>query len=107
MKKNYLGAFEELIMLTIGVLDNHAYGVSIKEEMYAKTKKKPSIGALYTALQRLERKGMIESWEGGATQERGGRKKRYYKLTASGLEILKAAHEIRNQMFELIVVRPT
>jgi predicted transcriptional regulator len=96
MKKNYLGAFEELIMLTIGVLDNHAYGVSIKEEMYAKTKKK-----------RLERKGMIESWEGGATQERGGRKKRYYKLTASGLEILKAAHEIRNQMFELIVVRPT
>lgn len=106
MKKNYLGEFEELIMLTIGVLDDHAYGISIKDEMYAKTKKRPSIGALHTALQRLEKKGMIESWEGGATQERGGRKKRYYRLTASGLEILTTAHEIRNQLFDLIV-KPT
>ncbi len=93
-------------MLTIGVLDDQAYGISIKDEMYAKTKKKPSIGALHTALQRLERKGMIKSWEGGATQERGGRKKRFYKLTASGLETLKAAHEIRNELFDLMA-KPT
>jgi DNA-binding PadR family transcriptional regulator len=103
MKKNYLGEFEELIMLTIGVLDKHAYGNSIKDEMYAKTNKKPSIGALHTALQRLERKGMIESWEGGATKERGGRKKRYYNLTDSGLEAIKEAHTIRNHLFDLIV----
>jgi DNA-binding PadR family transcriptional regulator len=106
MKKNYLGEFEELIMLTIGALDDHAYGISIKDEMYSKTKKRPSVGALHTALQRLEKKGMVESWEGGATKERGGRKKRYYKLTASGLEILRTTHEIRNQLFDLIM-KPT
>ena len=102
MKKNYLGEFEELILLTIGILKDEAYGVSIKDEMASRTQKKPSIGALHTALQRLERKGLIESWEGGATQERGGRKKRYYKLTATGMEALEYAHEIRNEMFSLL-----
>ncbi len=103
MKKNYLGEFEELIMLTIGVLGDNAYGVSIKDEMIEQTKKKPSIGALHTALQRLENKGMIESWEAGATGERGGRKKRFYKLTSVGMDSLKSANEIRNQMFNMIV----
>ncbi len=97
--KNYLGEFEELILLTIGVLGNEAYGVGIKDEMHERTSKKPSIGALHTGLQRLETKGYIESWEGGATSERGGRKKRYYKLTNLGMETLQKAHEIRNEMF--------
>ncbi len=98
--KNYLGEFEELILLTIGVLGSEAYGVSIKDEMLERTSKKPSIGALHTGLQRLEIKGYIQSWEGGATAERGGRKKRYYKLTNLGMETLKNAHELRNQMFD-------
>ncbi len=102
MHKNYLGEFEELIMLTIGVLGDDSYGVSIKDEMQAQTGKKPSIGALHTALQRLEKKGMVESWEGGATHERGGRKKRYYRLTSMGRDALQSAHEIRNQMFALM-----
>lgn len=103
MHKNYLGEFEELIMLTIGVLGEEAYGVSIKDEMELQTGKKPSIGALHTALQRLEKKGMIHSWEGGATQERGGRKKRFYRLTMDGRKSLEVAHEIRNQMFSLML----
>ncbi len=103
MGKNYLGEFEELIMLAIGVLGDNAYGVSIKDEMQTRTKKKPSIGALHTALQRLENKGLVESWEGGATNERGGRKKRFYKLTIFGLKSLTQAHETRNEMFSLIV----
>ncbi len=103
MKKNYLGEFEELILLAIGVLGDEAYGVSIKDELMVRTKKKPSIGALHTALQRLEKKGYVESWEGGATNERGGRKKRYYRLTSIGLESLASAHEIRNEMFDLII----
>ncbi len=102
MHKNYLGEFEELIMLTIGVLGDASYGVSIKDEMEAQTGKRPSIGALHTALQRLEKKGMIESWEGGATNERGGRKKRFYRLTVAGREALQSAHDIRNQMFALM-----
>ncbi len=100
--KNYLGEFEELILLTVGVLGDQAYGVSIKDEMLERTRKNPSIGALHTALQRLERKGYIKSWEGGATSERGGRKKRYYKLTNLGLGTLTQAHELRNDMFSMI-----
>lgn len=103
MKKNYLGEFEELILLTVGVLGDEAYGVSIKEEMIARTQKKPSIGALHTALQRLEKKGFLDSWEGDPTNQRGGRKKRYYKLTATGLASLESAHEMRNQMFKLMI----
>ena len=98
--KNYLGEFEELILLTIGVLGSEAYGVSIKDKMHERTSKKPSIGALHTGLQRLEHKGYIESWEGGATSERGGRKKRYYRLTNFGMETLKRAHELRNELFD-------
>ncbi len=91
-----------MILLTIGVLGEEAYGVSIKDEMKLRTTKKPSIGALHTGLQRLETKGYIESWEGGATSERGGRKKRYYRLTNLGMETLKKAHELRNEMFDVI-----
>ncbi len=100
--KNYLGEFEELVLLTVGVLGDAGYGVSIKEELQKRTGKKPSIGALHTALHRLETKGYVESWEGGATAERGGRKKRYYKLSSSGQSALAFANRIRNEMFELI-----
>ncbi len=100
--KNYLGEFEELILLTVALLEDGAYGVGIKDEMANRTGKKPSIGALHTALQRLEIKGYLESWEGGATKDRGGRKKRFYRLTSVGVEILKTAHELRNNMFSEI-----
>jgi len=100
--KNYLGEFEELVLLTVGVLGDEGYGVSIKEELQKRTKKKASIGALHTALHRLELKGYIESWEGGATAKRGGRKKRFYKLLSSGQSALAIANRIRNEMYELI-----
>lgn len=100
--KNYLGEFEELVLLTVGILGDGGYGVSIKEELQKRTGKKPSIGALHTALHRLELKGYIESWEGGATAERGGRKKRFYNLSSSGQGALTIANRIRNEMFELI-----
>lgn len=100
--KNYLGEFEELVLLTVGVLGDAGYGVSIKEELQKRTGKKPSIGALHTALNRLDVKGYVESWEGGATAERGGRKKRFYKLSSSGQSALVIANRIRNEMIDLI-----
>lgn len=90
-----LGAFEELVLLAVGALGEEAYGVAIKDLLHEKGGKKPSIGALHSALYRLEEKGYLKSWEGGATAERGGRRKKYYILTTHGRNILQDAHELR------------
>jgi PadR family transcriptional regulator, regulatory protein PadR len=95
MKDTNLGAFEELVLLVVGSLIDKAYGVTIKEALEEQTGRTPSIGALHSALYRLEDKGYITSTEGGATTERGGRRKKFYKLTASGRKALEAAHELR------------
>lgn len=102
MKGTYLGEFEEIVLLTIGVLQGDAYGVAIKLEIEKRTERKPSIGALHSALSRLEDKGFIESREGGATKSRGGRRKRYYTITAAGKRTLVKANELRNELFNLI-----
>ena len=90
-----LGAFEELVLLSVGCLGDGAYGVAIKELLRKKCKRNPSVGALHSALYRLEGKGMLKSWEGGATSERGGRRKKFYILTAYGIKSLEEAHQIR------------
>lgn len=95
MTRMKLGAFEELVLLAIGSLGKDAYGVSIKETLAEKTGKDPSIGALHSALYRLEGKGCLTSSEGGSTNVRGGRKKKYYRLTAYGRKVLVEAHELR------------
>jgi DNA-binding PadR family transcriptional regulator len=100
MKFNQLGAFEELVLLAIGVLDDNAYGVSVREEISARTGRATSIGALHSALSRLTDKGFVESHEGGATAERGGRRKRYYRITGSGKAALIRSHELRQQMID-------
>lgn len=102
MKYTGFGAFEELVLLTVGVLHEEAYGVAIKEEIESRTGRRPSIGALHSALSRLEKKGFISSLEGGATTERGGRRKRFYQLTSAGKEALIAARELRNDLFNNI-----
>lgn len=102
MKFSRLGEFEELVLLTIGALDDQAYSVSIKNEIQAHTQRSPGIGALHSALSRLEKKGFVSSHEGGATKERGGRRKRYYRITGEGKEALIAIHTIRNQLFARI-----
>lgn len=90
-----LGAFEELVLLAVGSLNDDAYGVSIKEILAEKTGRNPSIGALHSALYRLEDKGFLTSSEGGSTRERGGRKKKYYQLTAYGRKVLVEANDLR------------
>lgn len=90
-----LGAFEELVMLAVGALGEDAYGVTVKEILKEKTQRSPSIGALHSALYRLEDKGYLETSEGGATNERGGRRKKYYRLTSHGIKALEEANELR------------
>ena len=93
-----LGAFEELVLLAVGALKEEAYGVAIKELLKQKGKKNPSVGALHSALYRLENKGFLKSWEGGATSARGGRRKKFYSLTASGKKALEEAHQLRQDL---------
>lgn len=102
MKGTYLGEFEELVLLTVGILYDDAYGLAIKEELEKQTGRKPMISSVHKALVRLEDKGFLSSQMGGATEERGGRKKRLYQLTASGKKVLAASKELRNTMWDSV-----
>jgi PadR family transcriptional regulator, regulatory protein PadR len=83
-----LGGFESMLLLAVLRLGDQAYGVTIRRELLIRAKKDVTLGAIYTCLERLERKGFVESWLGEPTSARGGRAKRYYHLTARGLKIL-------------------
>jgi len=99
MKKYQLGEFEELVMLTVGVLYDEAYGVSIKDEIESRLSRQVSVGALQSALSRLEEKGFLKSREGDGTQERAGRPKRYFTLTAYGSKALDYMRTTRNALW--------
>ncbi|MEP2670721.1 MAG: PadR family transcriptional regulator [Cyclobacteriaceae bacterium] len=104
MKDTNLGGFEELVLLSIGTLTDDAYSISIKNALEDYTERAPSIGALHSALMRLEEKGFISSYEGGASKERGGRRKRFYTMSKKGLEALIHAKELRQQFYTQIPV---
>jgi PadR family transcriptional regulator, regulatory protein PadR len=80
-----LGEFEQVVLLSILRLGDTAYGVSIREEIVACTERDPSLGALYTTLDRLEGRGLVTSRFGDPTPERGGRAKRYFQVSPAGV----------------------
>jgi DNA-binding PadR family transcriptional regulator len=98
MGKDYIGEFEELVLLAILKLGNDTYGVPIREALEEATGRMTSVGALYTTLERLEKKGMINSRMGEPTSERGGRAKRFFSVKASGVEAIREAHRARRSM---------
>jgi PadR family transcriptional regulator, regulatory protein PadR len=98
--QNYLGGFEEIILLAIVGLGKDAYGVTIRREIESKTERSASVGAVYTTLGRLEKKGYLSSREGEATKERGGRAKRYFQIEAAGIEALRQATLARERLLK-------
>jgi DNA-binding PadR family transcriptional regulator len=96
----YLGEFEQMVLLSILRLQGGAYGLAVRDEMESVAGRSPSSGALYTTLDRLERKGLIESRPGDATSERGGRPRRYLVLTPAGLGALRASRETLLKLWE-------
>ena len=102
MKKYQLGEFEEIVILTIGILYNEAYGVSIKKEIESRLSRNVSMGALHTALVRLEDKGYIESFAGEATEERAGRPRKYFQITALGKKAMAYTKETRDALWRSI-----
>src|SRR5215831_10651510 len=85
-KRDYLGNFELMVMLTLIRLGDSAYGVPISEELEKRTGRDVALGSVYAALERLEDKGFVTSELGEPTAERGGRAKKYFHITARGLK---------------------
>ena len=100
--RTYLGELEELILLMVALLNKEAYGVSITEELKKQTGREISICAVHAVLHRLEEKGFVKSKMGGASQERGGRRKRLFSMTAYGKSALEEMRDIRSTIWELI-----
>jgi len=102
MKAYPLGEFEEIVLLTVGVLYDEAYGVAIKDAIEEKARRKVSVGALQSALKRMEKKGYLTSRTGEANAQRGGKPKRYYTITAFGKLALQQSRDIRMQLWDSI-----
>src|SRR5687768_12623195 len=102
MKGNYLGELEELILLTVGVLYPEAYAVAVMDEIEKQAKRSMNISAVHAVLTRLEEKGFVTSKMSDPTQERGGRRKRIFLLTAYGKRALEEANDLRNQLYNQI-----
>lgn len=88
MSQDYLGEFEQMVLLSIMRLGDQAYGLAIRSELETVAGRMPSSGALYTTLDRMELKGLVESSAGEGTQERGGRPRRYVRVTPEGQALL-------------------
>jgi PadR family transcriptional regulator PadR len=88
-----LGEFEYLLITAAARLGEDAYGAAIRQEIEGATKRRCSIGALYTTLDRLEAKGLIKTWMGEATAQRGGRAKRMVRVTAKGIQAAAAFYD--------------
>jgi PadR family transcriptional regulator len=95
-----LGGFEYLLLLAVLRLGERAYGVTIRHELLERAATDFAIGAIYTGLSRLERKGFVESWLGEPTAERGGRAKRFYRVTASGAAVVNETQRAVQGMLE-------
>ena len=103
MGRPYLGEFEELVLLSVAVLEGSAYGVTIAEELKQRTQNRLiSLSGVHIALYRLEEKGFVRSELGGATAERGGRRKRLFNITALGKRTLAEMRQIRNELWDAI-----
>lgn len=102
MKGTHLGEFEELILLLVGILYDQAYGVAILHALETHTGRSAKISAVHSALHRLQKKGYLTSWVGGATNERGGRRKRFFEITHAGKAALVARRQMREQLWGLL-----
>ncbi|MEQ8532564.1 MAG: PadR family transcriptional regulator [Imperialibacter sp.] len=102
MGKSYIGEFEELVLTIVAILQEEAYGNAIVTEIKSKVGREVNLSAVHVTLYRLEDKGYVKSDMGGATNERGGRRKRIFTITNAGLAILKDMKESRMDLWKLI-----
>jgi PadR family transcriptional regulator PadR len=93
-----LGDFEQLVLLGVLRLNEDAYGANIRQEIHARSGRDVSINAVYTTLERLEGKGLLKSWVGEPTAQRGGRRRKFYALLPAGTAALQQAYHAFQSM---------
>ena len=97
-RRDYLGEFEHIVLLALLRLEDRAYGVSVRQEIEFRIDREVSIGAVYATLDRLEAKGYVKSSHGDPTPERGGRSKRFFRVTGKGLAAVNRTHRALESM---------
>ena len=102
MKGTNIGELEELVMLSVAILYDDAYGVAIQREIESRCGRSITISTVHAVLSRLEEKGFVNSRYDGATPERGGRRKHLFRLTVAGQKVLEEAKVLRNTMWDAI-----
>ena len=102
MARDFIGEFEELVLTLVAALQEDAYGAAIADEITQRLNREVTLSAVHVTLYRLEDKGFIQSAFGGATNERGGRRKRLYRVTNAGLTILRAMKEVRVGLWKMV-----
>lgn len=102
MKGERLGEFEEFTLLAVGALGDNTYAVPIQQYVEKATARPISIGAIYAALGRLEEKGFLRSTMSEAVAQRGGKSKRVYTVTATGLRTARDLHRVRERLWKAI-----
>jgi len=98
--REFLGEFEQIVLLALLRLGKDAYGVPVRLEIEQRAQRSVSIGALYSTLDRLEAKGYVASWFADPTAERGGRSKRYFRVESLGLEAVRRSQKVFAVMLE-------
>jgi len=99
MKRTYLGEFEEIVLLTVAVIDGDAYCVALMHEIIAQTGRDLRLNQVHAALLRLEEKGMVKSTTGRPTAERGGRRKKLFSVTTQGQRTLQEIRQVRESFW--------
>lgn len=102
MKGSNLGELEELVLLSVGILYDDAYGLAIQSEIKERCNRSVTISSVHSVLGRLEEKGFLSARYDGATPERGGRRKRLFTLTATGQNAINETKQLRNDMWSAI-----
>jgi PadR family transcriptional regulator, regulatory protein PadR len=102
MRRTYLGEFEEVVLLMVAILDGDGYGVTVSQALQEHTGRIVTFGSVHNTLIRLEEKGFLTSQLGGATTERGGRRKRLFRVTALGSRALQEIQLLRQQLWQLV-----
>lgn len=102
MRRTYLGEFEEVVLLMVAILDGEGYGVTVSQALEEHTGRVVTFGTVHNTLIRLEEKGFVTSQLGGATAERGGRRKRLFRVSALGSRALQEIQQLRQELWQLV-----
>lgn len=98
-KGEFLGEFEQVVLLAVARLQGKGYGVTVRQEIERRAGRDVSVGSVYSTLARLEEKGMVTSWEGEPKPRRGGRARKHFRVEPAGVRALEASREMMDSMW--------